>query len=493
MNLLSRGRWHRHLIWGLVGYLLSLLMASVVSGQTIVIQNRAASSYTEPGRGQELNTTSEILELNDTGGLIDPFGQILDCNGEEFPDYTGFVAGLFEPANEMGEVGGLVPLTGTTPNNGISPNVYNVNPYPLTNEAINGKRGLYNFLLDRARGQTEVGKNYILLITPPPNSDLAERRVRIVISQQEGNVISYQAIAVDGKPISLDGRTVASSRLYVPDAAVVPLNLFAMQLRLTACEAQPLQIIKTADRAAAEPGDTALYRISVRNRSSAPLTNLVITDTLPLGFQYVPNSVRAEMGGNPVAVQVTINGRSLTFTVNDTMPPKGGQDQSLNLVYAVQITPDALRGDGKNRAIARGIISNQTVADGPAIYTMAVRPGIVNDCGTIIGKVFEDKNSDGEQQEGEPGIPNAVIFMDDGNRIQTDSRGLYSVKNVLPGPRTLVLDLTSIPGYQIAPHPLLERNSPSRLVRMSPGSLARVNFAVVPYQPPETKEEAKEP
>ncbi|MCS6942103.1 MAG: hypothetical protein NZ901_04580 [Geminocystis sp.] len=491
MNPLSGGRWRRFFIRGLMGYLLSLLMASVVSGQTIVILNSATSSYTEPGTDKALGTTSGLLELNDSGGLIDPFGQILDCKGEEFPDYTGFVATLFEPANEMGEVGSIVPLTGTTPQNGIPPNVYNVNPYPLTNEAINGKRGLYNFLLDSAKGQTNIGRSYILLITPPPNSDLAERRVRIVITGQQGNVISYQAIALDGKPIGIDGRTVASSRLYVPDAAVVPLNLLAMQLRLTACEAQPVQIVKTADRAAAEPGDTALYRISVRNRSSAPLTNIVITDALPVGFQYVSNSAKAEIGGAQIPIQVTANGRNLSFIITGIIPPKE-QNQSLNLVYAVQITPDALRGDGRNSAIARGIISNQTVADGPAIYRMMVRPGIVNDCGTIIGKVFEDKNFDGEQQEGEPGIPNAVIFMDDGNRIQTDSRGLYSVRNVLPGPRTLVLDLTSIPGYQIAPNDyLLERNSPSRLVRMSPGGLARVNFAVTPYRLQETPQEAE--
>jgi hypothetical protein len=129
------------------------------------------------------------------------------------------------------------------------------------------------------------------------------------------------------------------------------------------------------------------------------------------------------------------------------------------------------------------LLNNQIVKDGPAIYRMLVRAGILSDCGTIIGKVFEDKNLDGEQQEGEKGIPNAVIFMDDGNRIQADDRGLFSVRCVKPGPRMLVLDLSSIPGYQIAPNPyVLERNSPSRLVRMSPGSLGRANFAVIPYK-----------
>jgi hypothetical protein len=95
--------------------------------------------------------------------------------------------------------------------------------------------------------------------------------------------------------------------------------------------------------------------------------------------------------------------------------------------------------------------------------------------------VFVDKNFDGEQQPGEAGIPNAVIFLDDGNRITTDANGLFSVANVISGYRTGVLDLTSLPGYTLAPNLYFkERNSPSRLVHLQPGGLGRMNFAVTP-------------
>jgi hypothetical protein len=44
-----------------------------------------------------------------------------------------------------------------------------------------------------------------------------------------------------------------------------------------------------------------------------------------------------------------------------------------------------------------------------------------------------------------------------------------------------VLDLTSIPGYAIAPNiRFSEGNSKSRMVRISPGSLGKMNFAVTP-------------
>jgi hypothetical protein len=110
-----------------------------------------------------------------------------------------------------------------------------------------------------------------------------------------------------------------------------------------------------------------------------------------------------------------------------------------------------------------------------------VRSGILSDCGTLIGRVFEDKNFDGEQQTGEPGIANAVVILDDGNRITTDVNGLFSVANVIAGSRTGVLDLSSVPGYDFAANrKFRERNSQSRLVRLEPGGLVRMNFAVTP-------------
>jgi hypothetical protein len=150
------------------------------------------------------------------------------------------------------------------------------------------------------------------------------------------------------------------------------------------------------------------------------------------------------------------------------------------------LTPDAIRGTGRNTAIVNGerLDNRQAVKDGPAIHQLRIRSGILSDCGTIIGRVFIDKNFDGEQQPDEPGIPNAVIFLDDGNRITTDPKGLFSVANVISGYRTGVLDLSSLSGYTLAPnHYFKERNSQSRLVHLEPSGLVRMNFAVTPTSP----------
>jgi uncharacterized repeat protein (TIGR01451 family) len=416
--------------------------------------------------------------------LKDPLGAITGCAGQILPDYNGFSVGFYEPADSTGGVAGLIPLTGTElpdiPNNniykGVEPNKENSNPFFLTN----GNQGKYNFLLDKKRGQVDRGRTYILLVNPPAGSNYSQRRIRIVIGDRNGNQVAYTATALDGKPISAtDNRTAMNGTIDIPDADRVGLVLAIMNLNVGVCDAQDIQIIKTGDRAAAEPGDTVIYRLSIRNLAAASLDNIVITDTLPQGFQFRPDSVRGEFQRNSVPVTTNHHGSTVQFTV----PGSIARGQVLNIAYAALLTPDAMRGTGRNSATvnARRSDNNLGVKDGPAIHQLRLKPGILTDYGTIIGRVFVDKNFDGEQQRGEPGVPNAVIFMDDGNRITTDANGLFSVKNVIPGYRTGVLDFSSIPGYTLAPNRVFkERNSQSRLVHLAPGSLVRMNFAVTP-------------
>ncbi|SRR5579883_991025 len=242
-----------------------------------------------------------------------------------------------------------------------------------------------------------------------------------------------------------------------------------------------LEILKTADRAAAEPGDTVVYRLQVKNTGQSTASPVQVTDTLPLGLQFVSKSVRASLATNgsaaPVSIAApTVTGRTVTFTYPSVAP-----QQTLTLVYAALLTPDAIRGTGRNLAVAQGQTATAPVQSNTASFKLQIRPGILSDCGTIIGRVFVDKNFDGEQQPGEPGVPNAVIFMDDGNRVTTDANGLFSLPYSISGTRTGTLDLTSLPGYTIAPNLYrIEANSPSRLVQLAPGSTVRMNFAVTP-------------
>ena len=241
-------------------------------------------------------------------------------------------------------------------------------------------------------------------------------------------------------------------------------------LQASGTSSAALTIIKTAARGAAEPGDVVVYRLLVRNPSDQAAGPITIVDELPLGMQFIEDSVNT----TPLQfTNVTTSGRTFTLDFGGASLAPG---QELSVVYAALATPDAVRGSGRN--VAQAITPG---ASSTATYELAIRPGILADCGTLVGRVFVDKNFDGEQQAGEPGVPNAIVFLDDGNRILTDPDGLFSVINVLSGNRVGTLDLTSLPGYTLAPNLYrLADNSQSRLVRLSPGGLARMNFGVTP-------------
>ncbi|MCC5668809.1 DUF11 domain-containing protein [Nostoc sp. CHAB 5784] len=465
---------------------------------SLVLINQATYTYTDSASNYKYQGSSSQLNVS-LNPLVDPLGRILGCAGQLLPDYTGFSVGVYEPnsSDPTGtELGSLVPLTRTElpdiPNNNVSggksPNIENSNPYFITNNPA----GVYNFLLDPNKGQTDPGRSYIFVVNPPANSIYKQRRIKIEIIASTGsegnNLVRYVATSLDGQPISLIGETrVEDTVVLVNNAETQALKLFAFEFSTNMCQPNQMQIIKTSDRATAEPGDTVIYRLSVKNLADAGLNNLVVTDNLPLGFQFLPKSVRGELDGQAIAITSERNGNTVTFRTDVTIPT----EKILNIAYAAQLTADALRGTGRNSAIANARRSDNgfSTKDGPATHQLKIRPGIVSDCGTIIGRVFVDKNFDGEQQRGEPGVPNAVIFLEDGNRITTDPNGLFSLANALPGNHTGVLDLSSVTGYTLAPNEKFrERNSQSRLVRLEPGGLVRMNFAVTPaFQEPVKK------
>ena len=451
----------------------------------------------QPSCGNATSQSLNILPpLTIKPGLIDPLGKITGCAGQLLPEYLGFSVALYDPntTDPTGSsISNITPLTATElpddPNNnqpkGIKPNTENSNPFFLTNS----DQGRYSFLLDEERQQLDVGATYVLVVKPPENSIYDERRVKLVIGDRQGNIVQYTATSLDGKPIrASDGLTTITGEIVlVEDAERVGLDLAVLDLSTSVCDAQEIQITKTGDRASAEPGDTVLYRLAIRNLASAPIDNFQIIDTLPEGFQLQTDSIKAEVKEQLIPVTATQSdypsGRLRNRTVNFTADITLNTDEVINVVYAAQLNPNALRGSGQNSAIvnAQRTDNDNPVQDGPAIHNLRIEPGILENTGILIGRVFVDKNFDGEQQPGEPGIPEAVIYLEDGNRVITDAEGLFSVANVLPGNHTGILDLTSIPEYRLAPNlRFSEGNSKSRLVKLEPGGMVRMNFGVTP-------------
>jgi hypothetical protein len=68
-----------------------------------------------------------------------------------------------------------------------------------------------------------------------------------------------------------------------------------------------------------------------------------------------------------------------------------------------------------------------TLVSNIASATVRVIPDPTFDCSDIIGKVFDDKNANGYQDQGEPGIPNVRVVTTRGLLINTDAEGRFHV------------------------------------------------------------------
>lgn len=226
-----------------------------------------------------------------------------------------------------------------------------------------------------------------------------------------------------------------------------------------------LTVAKTTPRAIVERGTVVPYEITITNDNTVVSGELDIIDILPAGFLYQPDSATLE--GEPF--EVVVNGRSVTWP-RVRVPPL----TTITATLAVRVPTGAAVGDHVNTASIRNPDTGEPMAPA-ATAVVKILPEPVFDCGDVIGKVFDDRNRDGYQNEGEPGIPAARVVGVDGTVITADQHGRFHVPcAMLPADRgsnfILKLDTRSLPaGYRIT-------TENPRVVRLTPGKMTELNF-----------------
>ncbi|MBI9077472.1 MAG: DUF11 domain-containing protein [Desulfatibacillum sp.] len=241
-----------------------------------------------------------------------------------------------------------------------------------------------------------------------------------------------------------------------------------------------LSIVKTCNRERGEVGDIVGYELTIQNLGYSSITDVKIQDVLPHGTLYVEGSTTLD--GKTTDDPDSKKGRSIQWTVPAISP-----GTTLVLGYRIILGPDSHLGDGRNTVMAQGMASGTRIVSNTASHQLKITQGVFTTEGTIIGKVFLDKNGNGIQDppddQGtvtEPGIPDAVIFTEFGLRIKTDRHGKYSIPAVQPGAHVLRLDETSLPPA-LMPVPLHNRfmgDNRSQFVDMHTHGLVKANFGV---------------
>jgi uncharacterized repeat protein (TIGR01451 family) len=256
---------------------------------------------------------------------------------------------------------------------------------------------------------------------------------------------------------------------------------------------QALALEVTTPRGIVPRGAAVPYTLILSNVDATVPAAAVLQNVLPPGFLYVPGSARID--GAPAAV--TVQGGVLTWPAVQ-VPPLGKVSATLAARVPTGVASGehvnrarALRGAQPDRSAAQATVSGSGSATGGSVAAAAVAaegaatvrilPEPVFDCGDVIGKVFDDADSDGLPGDGEPGLPAIRIAGVDGTLITTDAFGRFHVPcAMLPQGRgtnfILKLDAGSLPeGYRLT-------TVNPRVVRLTPGKMSELNFGAARLQ-----------
>ncbi len=244
-----------------------------------------------------------------------------------------------------------------------------------------------------------------------------------------------------------DGGEVVSP----PASAVITLPGFA--------------ITKTARQKQVMRGGRVPYTITVRSLTDGAATGTVV-DQMPAGFAFLEGS--ASVDG--VAAAPEVEGQFLTFK-DLTIASDADTVIELSLVASASAKP----GKYVNRARVLAPNGRPLTRDATATVEVVVEP--VFDCGDVIGKVFDDANRNGYQDDGERGLAGVRVATVNGLLIATDRHGRFHVACAdLPDQRIgstflMKLDTRTLPtGYRLT-------SENPRAVRLTAGKASRLNFA----------------
>ncbi len=360
--------------------------------------------------GEESNVTVQYTDQYDpadtsTGGsLVDPFGVLFSSVDGTLLD--GAVVSILDstgnPASVFGDDG--------------------VSVYPATivsgGSATDSGGTIYNFPAGGYRFPRLAPGDYQMVVTPPTGFD----------GPSAANVADLQTLPGAPYAIDVNASFAAVFTLVVGPPLHVDIPLDALTSYLV--------IDKVASKDTAAVGDFVQYSLTLSNiDTNTTASNVVITDTLPIGLRYQSASVRYD-GAPASAPQISTDGRTLKFSVAMLLP-----GSSLQLKYVTELTVGTQLGKAVNSVIAiddRGTQSNTAVAG------ITVTEDLFASRSFIAGRVIIGEcDEDGARMN--PGLPSVRVFMQDGTYAATDENGRFHFEGIKPGTHVVQVDTASIP------------------------------------------------
>jgi uncharacterized repeat protein (TIGR01451 family) len=415
------------------GYVQTRAMAAAAGDCVLQVERDRdlTARYTDPG------------DLTDTAvatALVDPFGLVFDSQTGAAVD--GARVRLVEAAS------------------GAPATVYGddgVSAYPaelVTGQPVTDAGGtVYSFASGVFRFPLVGAGDYRIVVEPP-----ADYSAPSTVPEAQLQTLPGAPYALS--PASFGGTLTVAGQ--VATAVDIPLDPTA----------NALFVDKSTTLGVAAVGDFIPYTVTVRNASdTATLRNVVVTDELPPGLRYQPDSARVD-GGTPIAPELSADGLTLTFRL-------GGVNarQSVALRYVTVVANGTAGATLVNRARARadgGIESNAASA------AVLLREELFRSTALVLGRVYA--GTCGTTVDQGASVAGVRVYLEDGRYAVTDDEGKYHFEGVAPGSHVVQLDALTLPP-ELEPLHCDTRvrsagNATSQFVDLRGGALGTADFVL---------------
>jgi uncharacterized repeat protein (TIGR01451 family) len=296
--------------------------------------------------------------------------------------------------------------------------------------------GFYRFDLNFSDPGCPSGNSYLIVVTAPtsnyvagesqvipPSSNAATAPFSVLTCPTDAlPAIPYcEAQASEfAPPLSVLARSVGT-QYYLNltlDGTAVPgsSQIYNNHIPLDPQLAGAFSITKTTPLVNVTRGQLVPYTITISNAIGAPLQGEQVVDRYPAGFRYVRGSARLD--GQPA--EPTVTGLQLAWNGLSF----GSSTRTIVLLLAV----GAGVGEGEfvNRAQVIDGLTGKPLS-GEATARVRVVPDQTFDCTDVFGKVFNDVNRNGVQDNGEDGLPGVRVVTATGLEATTDQYGRFHI------------------------------------------------------------------
>ncbi|RZV44458.1 MAG: DUF11 domain-containing protein, partial [Acidimicrobiales bacterium] len=268
------------------------------------------------------------------------------------------------------------------------------------------------------------------------------------------------------------------SALAPLDGAAIGGDASATVSLAPASDASLLRVVKTAQPRTVQIGDPVLYTVSVTNESASTMTDLRITDRIPHGFSYVPNTAILSNATDTLVLEPDVLGRGvLTWTLDSSLVEPFNTLQagaSMSVSLRLLAGPNVEFGAHENQAYVESLRTGTRSETATAVVDYIPEPTF--DCTPVIGRVYDDVNHNGYPDDGEPGLPSVRLATVNGDIITTDQYGRYHIPCAViadseKGSNFLLkADVRTLPlGYKTT-------TENPRVVRATRGKFIKMNF-----------------